>query len=97
MSDSLIKKLPAVHVSEFLATATAVSTTVGATQVVSITDVVNSGASVLDIKESVTGGDVAMKVPAATAVSLQVPLRMAAGKKPFASVAGATIGFIVEG
>ena len=97
MSELLIKKLPAVHSSVYLASAASTPTAaLAAGQTLVLTNVVNPGATVADLKLDVTGGNVIMKIPAATSVCFDPPHRVASGNRIYAP-ATTTIGYFVEG
>lgn len=97
MSTSLIRKLPAVHSSVYLGTAASTPTAaLAAGQTLVLTNVVNPTASAVDLKLDVTGGNVFIKIPAATSVLFDPPHRVASGNRVYAP-ATTTIGYFVEG
>jgi len=96
MSD-LIKKLPAVHSSVYLASASATPSAVAAGQTVVITNVLNANTTLATLKEDDNTGAVIMKIPASSSVTFDVPHRVTSAKKVFSDKADVTIGYYVEG
>jgi hypothetical protein len=97
MSESLIRKLPAVHSSVYLASAGATPSAVAAGQTVVITNVLNANAAIATLKLDDNSGDAIMKIPASSSVVFETPHRVTSAKKVYSDKADVTIGYYVEG